>query len=80
MILLVYLACPAYNLTEHTSIQESDWVVVGSSRFVSIHSNNTSVRFASSSLLCGKHCAVYDFKPINSRDEAGVTDVKWLAS
>ena len=27
-----------------------------------------------------KHCAVYDFTPINSRDEAGVTEVKWLAS
>ena len=30
--------------------------------------------------MCVKHCTVYDFKPINSRDEAGVTEVKWLAS
>jgi hypothetical protein len=50
------------------------------SRCVNMNSNSTFVRFASSSSLCVKHCAVYDFKPINSRDEASVTDVKWLAS
>ena len=45
-----------------------------------MNSNSTFVRFASSSSLRVKHCTVYDFKPINSRDEDGVTEVKWLAS
>ena len=72
-----YLACPA--LTEHTSIQVSKYLV-GRSRRVNMNSNSTFVHFASSSSLCVKHCAVYDFTRINSRDEAGVTEVKWLAS
>ena len=55
-------------------------MVVDRSRRVNMNSNSTFVRFASSSSLCVKHCAVYDFKPINSRGEAGVTEVKWLTN